>query len=548
MVTASAARAAPPGGSLPGERSPLDEAELRQLDLVRRFGTIGALLMGIGALGAGTAPVLDNPVVGKPIVGLFTRMPTASMAIVYTGIFMVLLAWLWLGALAAPSRSRLPSRAQLNRTLVMWMVPLLVAPPMFSRDVYSYLAQTAQADRGIDPYTFGPAAAFGVDHPLVRGIPTIWRDTPAPYGPLFLTLGRPITWIAGDDVVLGAVLHRVLALAGIAMIVWALPRLARRVGVSPVFALWLGAANPLVLFHLISGTHNEALMIGLMLVGMELALREPTVRPPLLAGIVLLGAAAMVKLPAALALGFVGLWLARQAGGRFRDVVGFATLLGVISGATVVVISLGSGLGFGWTGTLGIPSLIRSWMSLSTDLGLVSARIGMWLGLGDHTAAVLSLTRGVGLAAAVLVCGLMLWRCWRGRIDPLAGLGVSLGAVVLLGPVVHPWYLLWAAIPLAAAATPPAFRTSATIASAFLAVVVAPTGSGFEFRGWVILTAVAAALVVLLVPLLLVRSRVPPATAVLGLQPEMWLHPANWTRWTRRSSTTPAHSDRTGPT
>ncbi|MPZ65955.1 MAG: hypothetical protein GEU83_10700 [Pseudonocardiaceae bacterium] len=547
MATASAARAAPPGGSLPGERSTLDGTELRQLDLVRRFGTVGALLMSIGALGAGTAPVLDNPVVGKPVVGLFTRMPTASMAIVYTGIFMVLLAWLWLGALAAPGRSRLPSRAQLDRTLVMWVVPLLVAPPMFSRDVYSYLAQSAQAARGLDPYTLGPADVFGVDNPLVRGIPTIWRNTAAPYGPLFLTLGRPIYWIAGDDVVLGALLHRVLALAGVAMIVWALPRLARRVGVSPVFALWLGAANPLVLFHLISGTHNESLMIGLMLVGMELALRKPAVGPPLLAGIVFLGAAAMVKLPAALALGFVGLWLARQAGGRLRDLVRFATLLGVISGATVVAISLGSGLGFGWTGTLGIPSLIRSWMSLSTDLGLLGARIGMWLGLGDHTAAVLSLTRGVGLAAAVLVCGLMLWRCWRGRIEPLAGLGVSLGAIVLLGPVVHPWYLLWAAIPLAAAAGAPAYRTSATIASAFLAVVVAPTGAGFEFRGWVIFTAVAAALVVLLVPLLLVRNRVPSATAVLGLQPGMRLQP-HWMRWSRRSSSTPARSDHTGPT
>jgi alpha-1,6-mannosyltransferase len=548
VVTASAARAAPaPGGSLPGERSPLGPTELRQLDLVRRFGTVGALLMGIGALGAGTAPVLDNPVVGKPVIGLFTRMPTASMAVVYTGIFMVLLAWLWLGALAAPGRSRLPSRKQLDRTLVMWALPLLLAPPMFSRDVYSYLAQSAQADRGLDPYTLGPADAFGVDNPLVRGIPTIWRNTPAPYGPLFLTLGRPITWVAGDDVVLGAMLHRVLALAGVAMIVWALPRLARRVGVSPVFALWLGAANPLVLFHLVSGTHNEALMIGLMLLGMELALRRPAVATPLLMGTVLISAAAMVKLPAALALGFVGLWLARHSGGRLRDVVRVAALLGTISGATVLTISLGSGLGFGWTGTLSIPSLIRSWMSVSTDLGLLGGRIGMWLGLGDHTAAVLSLTRGVGLAAAAAVCGLMLWRCWRGRIEPLAGLGVSLGAVVLLGPVVHPWYLLWAAIPLAAAATPPAFRTTATIASAFLAVVVAPTGTGFEFRAWVIFTAIAAALVALLVPLLLVRGRVPSATAVLGLPPG--LRPAPASRWLRRSPTAAPHStDRAGPT
>ena len=239
--------------------------ENRQLDSVRRFGTVGALLMGLGSLGAGTAPVLGNPVVGLPLLGLFTRMPTASLAVAFTGMAMVVLAWLWLGALVAPGRARLVPRAALNRTMMMWAIPLLVAPPMFSRDVYSYLAQSAMANRGLDPYVLGPADALGVDHPLVRGIPTIWRNTPAPYGPLFLTLGRPIDSIASDHVVLGALLHRSLAVVGLVMIVWALPRLARRTGVSPVFALWLGVANPLVLFHLVSGAHNDALMIGLML-------------------------------------------------------------------------------------------------------------------------------------------------------------------------------------------------------------------------------------------------------------------------------------------
>ncbi|MQA15118.1 MAG: hypothetical protein GEV09_13385 [Pseudonocardiaceae bacterium] len=542
MAGGPAAPAAQPpeGATPPGSGSTLDATELRRLGVVRHFGTVGALLMGIGALGAGTAPVLDNPLFGKPVVGLFTRMPTASMAVVYTGIFMVVLAWLWLGALAAPGRARLPSRAQLHRTLLMWALPLVVAPPMFSRDVYSYLAQTAQADRGLNPYTLGPADAFGVDHPLVRAIPTIWRNTPAPYGPLFLTLGRPITWISEDNVVLGAMLFRVLALAGVAMIVWALSRLARRAGVSPVFALWLGALNPLVLFHLVSGVHNEALMIGLMLVGMELALRRPAIGPRLLAGIVVLAAASMVKLPAALALGFVGVWLARQLGGTLRELIRVGVLLTAVSGGTVVAISLGSGLGFGWTGTLGIPSLIRSWMSVSTDLGLLGGRIGMWLGLGDHTAAVLDLTRAVGLGAAAAVCALMLWRCWKGRIDPLAGLGVGLGAVVLLGPVVHPWYLLWAAIPLAAAATPPAFRITATQASAFLALVVAPTGAGFEFRAWVIPTAIAAALIALLVPLLAVRGRTPSTTAVLGV-PAGYLRA--WIRGPRPGDPDPA--DRT---
>ena len=489
--------------------------QTRQLDTVRRFGTVGALLMGLGSLGAGTAPVLGNPVIGRPVLGLFPRMPTASLALAYTGIIMVVLAWLWLGALVVPRGAQRVSRAQLDRTMLMWAMPLLIAPPMFSRDVYSYLAQSAMVNRGLDPYVLGPASALGVDHPLVRGIPTIWRNTPAPYGPLFLTLGRPIDWIAGQDVVLGTLLHRGLALTGLIMIVWALPRLARRAGVAPVFALWLGAANPLVLFHLVSGAHNEALMIGLMLVGMELALCGPQREGALLGGSALIAAAAQVKVPAALALGFVVMWHARHRGGRWRDLLWATATVGGTAAATTVAIGLGTGLGFGWAGALDTPNVVRSWMSGVTELGLLSGVIGRLLGLGDHTTSVLTLARFTGLTAAGVLCLLLLWRCWKGHLEPLAGLGAGLGAVVLLGPVVHPWYLLWAVIPLAASATHPAFPATATVACTVLAVVVAPTGSDFLFRAWVLPSAIAAAAITLVVPILLVRGRTPPLWAVL---------------------------------
>ena len=75
----------------------------------------------------------------------------------------------------------------------MWMVPLAVAPPLFSTDVYSYLSQAEVVSRGFDPYVYGAAQALGLSDPLVASIPTIWRDTPSPYGPGFLTLGRVIT-------------------------------------------------------------------------------------------------------------------------------------------------------------------------------------------------------------------------------------------------------------------------------------------------------------------------------------------------------------------
>jgi len=92
-----------------------------------------------------------------------------------------------------------------------------------------------------------------------------------------------------------------------------------------------------------------------------------------------------------------------------------------------------------------------------------------------------------------------------GRADPLAGLGAGLGAAVLLAPVVHPWYLLWAVLPLAATPQLPRWRAGVVAASAIAAVVVPPTGADFNFRPYQLPMAILAGLAVLAVAVLLVR-------------------------------------------
>ena len=86
-------------------------------------------------------------------------------------------------------------------------------------------------------------------------------------------------------------------------------------------------------------------------------------------------------------------------------------------------------------------------------------------------------------------------------------MGAGLGAVVLLGPVVHPWYLLWAAIPLAATRGLPRHRRVALAASAVLAIVVPPTGADFNFRAYQLPIAVAAALIMLFLVLWVQRRQ-----------------------------------------
>ncbi|HEY2195303.1 MAG TPA: polyprenol phosphomannose-dependent alpha 1,6 mannosyltransferase MptB [Actinomycetospora sp.] len=500
-------------GEIGGPEAPATPDERRRLRFCRRFGFTGSLLMAVGALGCGATPASAyNPLLGMRVLGLPARLPTVSLTLAYVGMGMVVLAWLWLGRLAWPGRVRLSVR-QLTRILVMWAAPLAVAPPLFSTDVYGYLSQAEVVSRGFDPYVYGAAQALGLDDPLVASIPTIWRTTPSPYGPGFLTFGRLVTAIAGDDIVLGVYLHRVLALVGIGLVIWAAPHLARRAGVEPIAALWL-AVSPLVLFHLVSGIHNDAIMLGVVFFGLEIGFRRSW-----FLGALIIGLGASGKIPAILALAFLAAHVARErclAAGRDprgRDgivaLVGWGALVTVTGFAVVIAVSVLSGLGFGWIAALSVPNLLRSWLSITTDLGVLGGQIGIALGLGDHTDAVLSLTRSAGLGVAALVCALLVLAVLRGRLHPVAGVAYGFGAVFLAGPVLHPWYLLWLMVPLAASVTAPRIRGAAVAICAAVALLVPPTGNDFTFRAYQLPMAIFAALAVAVVPLLAARGHIP---------------------------------------
>ncbi|WP_280429766.1 polyprenol phosphomannose-dependent alpha 1,6 mannosyltransferase MptB [Nocardia brasiliensis] len=497
----------------------LNRKELVQLDRIRLMGATGTVLMAISALGIGAQPVHQNPTSGVRVLGIFARAHTGSLAMCMTGTVIVVLAWLLLGRFAIGGIGGSPihrlTRSQLDRTLLLWIIPLSVAPPMFSNDVYSYLAQSEIAARGIDPYQEGPVAGLGIDNVLTNNVPTIWRDTPAPYGPLFLWIGRGIAELTGDNIIAGVWVHRMLALAGVALIVWALPRLSQRCGVAPVSALWLGAANPLVLFHLVGGVHNDALMLGLMLAGMEFCLRAIEDIHPfdgraytwLIAGAIVITMSSSVKFTSIIALGFVGMALARRWGFSVRSVAVAAALLGAIAIGTTLLIGSMSGLGFGWIHTLNVANAVRSWMSLPTVLGIITGFGGVLLGLGDHTTAMISITRPIAAAVAGFIAVRMLVATGIGRLHAVGALGVALGAIVLLFPVVQPWYLLWAIVPLAAWATQPVFRVPAVTFSAIVSLILMPRGA--EFEVFQIVGAAIATVIVAVLFIVLTRHALP---------------------------------------
>jgi alpha-1,6-mannosyltransferase len=501
----------------------LDPAERRQLSRLRRWGTAGALLMMVGSTSSyGAATPIPNPVDGLRVVGLLSRIASPALAISYSGMGLLVLCWFLVGRLTTPGRIRRLSRSQLTHTLAMWTVPFLVTPPIFSRDVYSYLAIGAMMVHGDNPYQFGPYDTLGDGNPFAHQVDLRWQHTSSPYGPAFLVIAKAVVLVSGNHVIIGVLLQRFVELIGVGLIVWALPRLARRCGIDPVSALWLGALNPLLLFHLVAGGHNEALMIGLMLAGVEIGLStgrrtsrwlEGADPWRVVGGTALITIAVGIKVTAAMSLAFLTIALARRAGQRWSDLFRAATPPS--RAATFGVLTALAGAGFGWIHALSAPGSVQSFLSVSTTLAVGAGKIGQLLGLGDHSQATISVLQPLGTVVGGVLAVLMMWRCWRSAIEPIQALGLALGAFVLLSPVIQPWYLLWAALPLAASTGLSRYRRATVWLTTAFSVLIMPNGATIPVFT-IVQGVVVAALVVGVVLLVLRRTGLPTAFATSG--------------------------------
>jgi alpha-1,6-mannosyltransferase len=415
------------------------------------LGLAGTAFLAAGGETAGALPVREL---------LTPASPQAALGLVgaYFGVVLLIAAWLLLGRLVR-SPDRRPATRELMAVLVIWSVPLLLAPPLFSRDVYSYLAQGTMADAHMDVYAHGPALLGG---PLADEVAPMWRDTAAPYGPVFLGVASALAKVSRGELPAGLLGMRLVALLGVALMAAVLPRLARHSGADPAAALWLGALNPLVLLHLVAGAHNDAVMLGLLGLGLVAALG----RWPIL-GAVLVTLAALVKAPAALGLAAIVVLRIRAGDHPARAVLTAA----VAAAVTTVAATALAGTGYGWIGALDTPVSAGNWAPtslLGRAAGALLARLG-----SDLAPLAVPVCHAVGVVTAVAVIA----RIWlRPGPRPVYALGLSLATLAALGPAVRPWYALWGLF-LIAAATPSApVRHRVAAVTGVLALATLPSG------------------------------------------------------------------------
>lgn len=199
---------------------------------------------------------------------------------------------------------RMPDKAAAQAGLItgtLLLVTQLGSPRMLSSDVYAYITH----GRTLALYHVNPSSQQIVlpkDDPYLAPLGSY---IPSQYGPLWSLFGAALAKVGGERVGLTVLLFRIAAVLGTLVTAGVLWRLAReicpgRAGLALVFFL----CNPLVIFEMGCGGHNDSWMVAPMLAGVLCAARRK-----LLASGAFFMVAALVKAPAAAAGAFCVLTL-----------------------------------------------------------------------------------------------------------------------------------------------------------------------------------------------------------------------------------------------
>ena len=323
----------------------------------------------------------------------------------------------------------------------------LLAPPLLSQDVFSYIAYARLGvEHGLDPYAQAPAA---IPADPVFGYAGS-KDAVSVYGPFFTLLTYPLAplGVAAAFWVLKVV--TAAASAGVVALVW---RLAAARGVDPTTAAAAVGLNPLVLAHVVAGAHNEALVMLVVMTGIALWLggrdRGGTAVATLAAGL---------KASAGLVVPFLA---AARPLAR-----------GLAAAGAVAAIALAGLIGFGADaldafGLLGDNQGRTSrWSFPYKTAELLGALLpGDRLDWRDPARALYA----ASFAAAFLW---LLLRVRRGY-DPLAAAAWATVAVLVASAWLVPWYVLWL-LPLAALVRDRRLHAATLALTAWMLVIAVP--------------------------------------------------------------------------
>jgi alpha-1,6-mannosyltransferase len=345
---------------------------------------------------------------------------------------------------------------------------LLELPLLYSRDVYSY----AYYGRIAGVYGGNPYVQTPLDYPtdaLWRFVGPIWVNTRAVYGPAWSALSSGLsTWFAARpsaQVDAYRMLALVASLTTCALIVWTVRRLWPE---RTAFALVAFGANPVVVYYSVASGHNDVL-VALTIAAAFACVVSHREMP----AVALLTVGALIKATAGLPLILLLVWCIarRPPEQRWRPAITHVGLALAISLAfslpffqlhdpTLGMLALAAHSG--WLSPAAVGSHVVDILTFHTLGWVVRVVIGIVLvrWIWRLAVAVWRRTTGTDVAGAPVMSPREQAATW----------GWVLMLLMLLGPVLMPWYVTWA-LPLAWVLPRPA-RTTLVAVSAILGVTL----------------------------------------------------------------------------
>jgi alpha-1,6-mannosyltransferase len=329
-------------------------------------------------------------------------------------------------------------------------VLFMLAPPLLSQDVFSYIAYARLgAEHGLDPYTHRP---FDLPTDPVFGYAGS-KDAVSAYGPVFTLLSYALVPLSVSAAFWTL---KVLVAAASLGTVQIVRRTAERLGREGMLAGLVVGLNPLVLVHVVGGAHNEAFVMLATVAGIALWCRG---REP--AGAAVSAAATAIKASAGLVVPFL------VAGARSGRVKALAAVVG--AGVAILAIAF---IGFG-SHALDALSLLSSNQERSSRFSfpyktsqLLAAVFG-----GDRL-DYRDMVRYVYAVAFAGVLVWLLWRTWRGA-DAIRMAGWATLAILVASAWLVPWYALWL-LPLAAIAADRRLIAASIVLCAWMLPIAVP--------------------------------------------------------------------------
>ena len=359
-------------------------------------------LVAIGVSAMGTAGLL----VAGPSAPADTTAPLAALSVV------------GLVALAVRLRGRGPDAM---RPAVLGAGAALVAlavgrPPIASGDVWSYaIYGRLAAFHHANPYLVSPSM-FPRD-PLFARVPTAWQATRSVYGPGFTAASILIARVGGSS---GLVDRLAFQLADAVALIGVTVVLVRRH--VPTIVIAALVMNPAVIYWVVNGGHNDAVVGAALLVA---ALAAPRCSPWVVGAA--LAVALSIKAAAVLPALALGWWL-----GTRRGVRPGAVALGT---AFVPVAA-----GYAYFGGLAALAPLR-------DSASSVSRASLWKLFARHGGALGGLPPSAVAALVAVLAATLVWRPERSGASRATLHATS--AYLVGGAYVLPWYSAWA-LPLAA--------------------------------------------------------------------------------------------------